>query len=115
MDLTSICFSYRVVAVMVTFWNVVRQKSTGADHRSRGSKLKVTSIQPEERPGAAQQQCIDPKDLRLCRALEGDWRWEDCGKVISSVKWGYCEDTACPTAAGMLFLWALVTSSAQRA
>lgn len=85
----------------------------GADHRSRGSKLKVTSIQPEERPGAAGHHCIGPKDLRLCRALEGVWRWEDCGKVISSVKCGYCEDVACPTPSGMLLLWALVTSSAQ--
>ena len=61
----------------------------GADHRSRGSMLKVTSIRPEERPGAAQQECIGPEDLGLDSVSEGDWRWEDCDKVISSV--------ACPT------------------
>jgi hypothetical protein len=30
MDLASICFSYCLVTVMVTFWNVVRQKSRRA-------------------------------------------------------------------------------------
>lgn len=38
MDLASICLSYCLVAVMVTFWNVVRQQSRRAQELTIGQE-----------------------------------------------------------------------------
>lgn len=75
-----------------------------AAHRSRGSGLKVTSINQKR---GLELQSISTEDPETSVV----WRQEELDEVISSIKCGYHENTACPTVTEMLLCGASVTST----